>query len=126
MPLHAKILAGLLAFNFLLGLYPLTQDAGGQAIFSLVIRGLLLLGFLKGSEGVRTLLIIGAFLGVLFGGFALVVSLPLMGAMGIGGVIVVAMAGYSVAVGVYMIWALRSHEVQQWMLNRSLGGNLDD
>ncbi|MCA9708239.1 MAG: hypothetical protein KDK70_20470 [Myxococcales bacterium] len=126
MPLHAKILAGLLTFNFLLGLYPLLEGANGQAIASLVIRALLLLGFLKGSEGVRTLLLIGAFLSVILGGFGLMLALPLMGKAGSAGVLLVGMATYSTVVGVYMLWALRNAEVQHWMLNRSLGGQLDD
>lgn len=126
MPLHAKILAGLLTINVLLGLYPLGEDANGQAIFSVVIRVLLLVGFLKGSEGVRTLLLIGAFLSMLIGGFGLVIALPLLSTAGFLGAVLVITSAYSVGVGLYMMWALRTEEVQHWMLNRSLGGQLDD
>jgi len=126
MPTHAKILAGLLAFNVLIGLYPLTIAADGGAIFGLVIRVLLLLGFLKGSEGVRTLLLIGAGLSVIIGAVGLLLAIPTMSVSGALGMVVVVTSAYSVVVGIYMWWALKNAEVQQWMFKRSVGGSLDD
>jgi len=125
-PTHAKVLSVLLALNVGLNVLPLLGPHTGQQYVTIAIAVLLLVGFLKGSEGARTLLLIGAGINVIFGAFGLIAALPAMSASGTAGLILVASGAYSLAVGLYMMWALRNQEVMQWMLNRSLGGALDD
>ncbi len=127
MPLHAKILTALLTLSLLLGLSEFAL--GGMesgSVLGVVIRALLLVGFLKGNEGVRTLLLIGAGINVIFGGFGLVGALAVMAADSGLGMMVAASSGFTVAVGLYMLYALKNSEVQHWMLNRALDGALDE
>ena len=126
MPTHAKVLSALLAINVALNVLPLLGPHTFQQYITLGVAALLLVGFLKGSEGARTLLLIGAGINIIFGAFGLVAALPAMSASGSAGMILAASGGYSLVVGLYMMWALRNQEVMQWMLNRSLGGMLDD
>ncbi len=126
MPLHAKVLAGLLTFNVVLSSVPLLEGAQTQPMVRLGIQVLMLLGFLKGSEGVRSLLLIGAGISVLFGGVGFLAAIPLLADAGGLGALTAANAALSLGVGLYMLWALRNPDVTEWMLNRSLGGALDD
>jgi len=126
MPTHAKVLTGLLATNVLIGLVPLLSGAEGAPIVGVIIRALLLLGFLKGSEGVRSLLLIGAGVSVIFGAIGVIAGVTALATVGLLGMIALGVAGWSVLVGLYMLFALRDPAVTTWMLNRSLGGALDD
>ena len=125
MPLHAKILTGCLAFNVFISLLEFALASPEASVMTLAIRVLLLLGFLKGSEGVRLLLQIGAFASVIIGAAVLVAAIPLLSLGGLGMLVLLA-AVLPMLVGFYMLWALRDPAVQAWMLNRSLGGALDD
>jgi len=125
MPLHAKILTGCLAFNVFISLLEFALASPEASVMTLAIRVLLLLGFLKGSEGVRLLLQIGAFASVIIGAAVLVAAIPLLSLGGLGMLVLLA-AVLPMLIGFYMLWALRDPAVQAWMLNRSLGGALDD
>lgn len=124
MPGHAKILTVLLVVNFLLGLVPFVWGISGSDVVGAVVRAFLIGGFLLGSEGVRMILMWGAFVSIALGGFTVLVALPLLGSAGAMGMLVFATGAYSIVVGAYMLWALRSEEVQRWMLARSLGDDL--
>ena len=126
MPTHAKVLSVLLAINVGIAVLPLLGPHTFQQYISLGVAALLFIGFLKGSEGARTLLLIGAGINIIFGAFGIIAGLPAMSVSGSAGMILVASGGYSLVIGLYMMWALRNQEVMQWMLNRSLGGALDD
>ncbi|MEM6996282.1 MAG: hypothetical protein AAF721_37590 [Myxococcota bacterium] len=126
MPVHAKVLAGMLALNVLSSAVPLLQGAEPRAMIGVVIPVLMLWGFLKGSEGVRSLLLFGAAISAVLGGVGLLIAVPLVATGGTLGMLALTNAALSVTVGLYMLWALRTHDVTEWMLNRSLGGALDD
>ncbi len=126
-PLHAKVLAALLSLSLLLGISEFVLGgAESGSIFAVVIRALVLVGFLKGNEGIRTLLLIGAGLNVLLGGFGVVAALAVLAADAGLGMVLIASSGFTVAVGLYMLYALKNAEVQHWMLNRALDGALDE
>jgi hypothetical protein len=123
MPFHAKVLTAMLVVNALLAVIPLAQSQDTMTIIRAVIPALLLYGFLRGSEGVRVLLLIGAFAGVVIGGFATINGIALLSA-GALGFLAFVLAVWSVLANGYMLYALRNADVEQWMLRRSLG--MDD
>lgn len=123
MPIHAKVLTAMLAINAALAIVPLMQSTDTMTIVRAVIPALLLYGFLRGSEGVRVLLLIGATLGLLFGGFALLSAAALLASGGYG-VLLLGTVVWAVIANGYMLYALRDIDVQHWMMRRSLG--LDD
>ena len=127
MPLHARVLSVMLAINVALALVPLAFAFEVRALFNVAVAALMLFGFLRGSEGVRTLLMIGAAIGLFIGGFTLFVALAAgIASGGIAGLVIAAVGGWNAAAAAYMLWALRNEAVQKWMLERSLGMDLDD
>ncbi len=124
MPTPAKVLVGLLALNIALNLAEFALPASDPSYARLVVQVLLLIGFLRGSEGVRTILQLGAVVSVGLGCLVLAAALDLLTADVTGAVLGFFLA-LQIASGLYMLWALRHPNVQTWMLNRTLGGALD-
>ena len=120
MPIHAKVLMAMLGVNAVLAIYPLTQAQDTMTIIRAVIPALLLYGFLRGSEGVRVLLLIGAFIGLIAGGFATLAAVAMLSA-GALAFVALGIAAWGVLANAYMLFALRNADVEQWMLQRSLG-----
>jgi hypothetical protein len=90
--------------------------------FSVAVSALLILGVLKGSEGVRMWLMFGAVVGIVVGGLGVVVLL--LAGKGVAVLAGLVLLALSVAPSAYMLWCLRQNDVQEWMLRRSL--NLGD
>lgn len=91
-----------------------------------LVQLLLIVGLLKGSEGVRNLLMIGAFIGLSLSAMALLAGLGVMGrSAGVGGLVLFS-GTLGVASNGFMLYALNDTAVQAWMLKRSMGGLLDD
>ena len=125
MPVHAKVVTVMLAVNALLAIVPLTESQDTMTIIKAVIPALLLYGFLRGSEGVRVLLLIGAFLGLIGGAFGIVTSMALLSMGGLA-MVVFGAAIWSVLANGYLLYALRNIDVEHWMMRRSLGLGDDD
>jgi hypothetical protein len=118
MPTKLKVLVALMALSIVL-------DVVNESWVMAVLHALLLLGVIRGNEGVRTLLMLLATIGLLAGGFVLVVAVIALTAGGALGTAVAALFGGAVGLGqaAYMLWCLRQADVQTWMFHRSL--NLD-
>jgi hypothetical protein len=127
MPIHAKILTALLSLNLLLSVVPIVLGGGGGMGYVVpIVQVLLLGGFLMGNEGVRALLMFGAGINLILG-----IAVTLIGLGGLSldpatGALAVGQGALQSVLGAYMLFALRNDAVQHWMLNRSLGGSLDD
>ncbi len=124
MPLPAKFLAACLVINILISGIEFAVQSPEASYVTLIVRILLLIGFLKGSEGVRMLLQIGATFTVVAGVIVLLAVAPHI-SMTVPGAIIAVAIGLPIIIGMYMLWALRHPAVQRWMLNRTLGGALD-
>lgn len=99
-------------------------DAGevdGTTWVGIIIQGLLILGLLKGSEGVRMIVIIFATIGVFFGGIGIILA---MGTIGL--TLLTAGLIVSTAANMFVLYALQAPEVKQWMFERSVGGRAAD
>ncbi len=92
----------------------------GTGLVHVAFRVALALGFWRGSEGARLILLFFAVFGLLLNGLMLAgagaLASPFLAAVAIFGLIIC---------GAYL-WGLNDAEVQQWMLNKSLGGALGD
>lgn len=115
MPGKLKVLVGLMGLSIVLALI-------GQSWVSAIINILLLVGVLKGSEGVRNILMILAFIGLCFGAFALITSAALLLAAGPLGLIGLGGVAVSIAQNGFLLWCLTQQDVQAWMFHRSSGG----
>jgi hypothetical protein len=124
MPFHARVVTVMLAVNAVLSIVPLTQSQDGMTIFRVVVAALLLYGFLRGSEGVRVLLLIGAFIGLLGGVFTTLAAFAVI-STGMLGILALALGVWAIAANAYLLFALRNIDVEQWMLRRSLGMDTD-
>jgi hypothetical protein len=118
MPTKLKVLVGLLGLSILL--------AGVSSSWvSLVLNILLLIGVLRGSEGVRGLLIGLAVLGLAGNAFVFVIAAAALAqGSGLVGAVALGAGIIGTAQCVYFIWCLRQRDVQSWMFRRKMG-NLD-
>ena len=91
-----------------------------------IIGGLLIAGVFSGSDSVRKLLIVLAWIGIAFGVVGLVM-LVLAGASGLGGALaffgLIGIA-YAVACNGFFVWCLAQDDVRDWMFRKSM--NLQD
>ena len=115
MPNKLKALVGAMGLSIALNVV-------AQSWVSVVLGVLLLFGVLKGSEGVRNILMFLAVLSLLFGAFAMVTTSAmllasggLLGLVGLGGL------GVSMAQNAFLLWCLSQQDVQMWMFQRSSG-----
>lgn len=92
-----------------------------------IYRGVILLGFLRGSEMVRGLLVYGATMAIPF--WILLLGLAIaVGLDGLDGsrLFTIAFAAYGTFVSVFTLRTLRDEAVQRWMFERSLPAELRD
>jgi hypothetical protein len=119
MPTKLKVLVGLFGVAILLSVLTQSWVSAG-------IQILLLLGVLKGNEGVRTLLIGAAFLGICGNIYALAMAAMIVAgnALPLVSVTVIAMIATGV-LGIFecifFIWCLRQPDVQSWMFKKTMG-----
>src|SRR5580704_3862283 len=121
MPTKLKVLLGVMAFGVLLNLAHGLMGSG-TSWASAALGALLAFGVLRGSEGVRTLLIGLAALGLLFGGLGFLGGLALAATGTLAGITILMASLINVGQNGYMIWCLRQQDVQHWMFNKSLTG----
>jgi hypothetical protein len=93
---------------------------GGTAWVSAVIGVLLAVGVLRGNEGVRTLLIGLAALGLLFGAIGILLGLAIAATGSLAGIAVLGGSVIGAGQNAFTIWCLRQTDVQHWMFNKSL------
>jgi len=119
MPGELKVVLGLMAFSILINV---VQGAAGNGMswVSAALNTLLAVGVLRGNEGVRTLLIGLAALGLLFGALGLLGGVALAATGSLAGIVVLLASALGVGQNGFMIWCLRQPHVQQWMFNKSL------
>ncbi len=118
MPSELRVLVGLLGFAVALGVVGLV--AGGEGWINLIVNAVMLVALLRGSEGARELLLLGAVIGVVTHGIGVVAAVGLLDpAVG-----VVSLIGMGSAV--FTFWCLRLPSVQRWMLARTLGVDVDE
>ena len=117
MPLKLKILLALIAMNSVLAIVT-------QSWVTLTINVLLAIGIVRGSEGVRTLLIILALLGLAGNALMLFVALQAVAAVGLDafGVTIITTTAIGTAINGYFFWCLRQWDVQSWMFHRKMKG----
>ncbi len=116
MPTKLKVLVGLMGLSIALNI-------ASQSWISVIIGGLLLFGVLKGSEGVRNILMFFAVIGLLFGVFAMVTTGALLIASGgLAGIVARGGLGVSMDESAFLLWCLSQKDVQMWMFHRSSGG----
>jgi len=89
-------------------------------VIGVVVRALLIVGLLKGSEGVRMVLKAFAFIGLFFSGMALVMLLIASGRGAPPMAFVAAILG--VISNGFVVYALMDQGVQAWMFSKSMGG----
>jgi hypothetical protein len=115
MPTKLKILVGLLGLSIALALVSMSWVTA-------VVNALLLLGVLKGNEGVRTLLIMLGALGLCGNAIVFIVAaLGLANGYAVLALIAVAAGLLGTAQCGYFIWCLQQRDVQRWMFKRTMG-----
>jgi hypothetical protein len=119
MPAKLRVLVIVMGVGILLNI---AQGLAGSGMgwVSGVVGAALIVGVLRGSEGVRTLLIGLAALGLVFGAIGLALGVAVMALGALVGVLLVGGSAVSVGQNAFMIWCLRRPDVQQWMFNKSL------
>ncbi|MDX9724473.1 MAG: hypothetical protein RBU37_27245 [Myxococcota bacterium] len=118
MPKKFMVLLGWMILGIVVSVVLAVQAEDASSWVSVAISGLLLLGLVAGSEGVRTWLMFGAGFSVLVGvlGAVLLLSSGRDEAI-LPAILVLALR---VAPSAYMLWCLSRMDVQDWMLRRSL------
>jgi len=115
MPTKLKVLIGVLGVSIALALL-------SQSWISAVLNVLILIGVLRGSEGVRTILIGLGILGLFGNAFVFVVAAMAIATGGVLQGLVAVLAGLlGTAQCAFFIWCLRQRDVQFWMFHRSMG-----
>ena len=123
MKIPMKVLAVIALLVLAMAIDAIAQATSGKVevgfVVGVVIRALLILGLLKGNEGVRMLLKAFAWAGLCLGGLGLflLVTTP----YGVHALAVVATL-IGVASNGFVIFALNDAAVQAWMFSRSVDG----
>ena len=112
MPTKLKVLTALMVLS--VGL-----DLVTEKWVVAVLHGLLLLGVIKGNEGVRSLLMLLAMLGLISGVVVLAMGAVAFGT-GYKAMFIFASGLLGMAQAGFMLWCLRQEDVQRWMFHRSL------
>jgi uncharacterized membrane protein YadS len=120
MPSKLKVLIGLLAVSIVLAVV-------SQSWFVVGLNALLLIGVLKGNEGVRTLLIGLGFLGIC-GNAAIMILAAMVGTAGndLIALVVMATGVFGIFQSGFFIWCLRQADVQSWMFRKTMGMDVAD
>ncbi len=118
MPTKLKVLVGLMGVSILLAL-------ASSFWVSALINTLLLIGVLRGNEGVRWLIQVFAFIGLCYGIFVVAMGIGTVALAGFLGIIVLGTGAFSVAHNAFLIWCLRQQDVQSWMYHKSFGHKLE-
>ncbi len=125
MKMPGKVIAVIVLLVLAIVIDGIAQAVSGKVetgfVVGVVIRGLLIFGLLKGSEGVRMLLKAFAWAGIFVSGLALI--LLLTAAYGVFPLAIVG-ALIGVASNGFVIFALADPGVQAWMFSRSVGGSI--
>lgn len=124
MPSKLLVVVALMGFNLLLACVEtaLVWPQQKSGLINIALLGFLLYGVLRGNESIRRLLIALSWIGLVFAGIGLVLTIPLfttlLGSM-LGILTIVGLVVGS-ARAVYLIWCLNQPDVQRWMFERSL------
>lgn len=89
------------------------------SILGVVIGIALILGIVVGNNGVRKLVIVFAWIGLIFSGLAMV---ALLGANAGGGFLI--LGAISIGIGVFTIWTLSHSDVRDWMFKTAFKDGL--
>jgi len=119
-PGKVKFLLGAMAALAILDVGFFATGGGWTSLFFAAVKVALIIGVLKGSEGVRIIVMGLAALSMIYG-IVLVIAALSMGL----GMRVPVFGILSIAWPAYMIWCLRCRDVQEWMFSRTTAGQMD-
>lgn len=124
MPTFLKALIGLLAVGIAFDLVMSLVGGGSATIWVRLGLGVgCIIGLVRGHEGIRTALQGLAGVGIVIGAIAVIRVLALSPAVPMSGLLMlsIAAASLSLLISGFMFWVLGRHDVQAWMLRRSVG-----
>ena len=98
-----------------------SADGGTQGYVVLAIQVAIVVGLYRGHESIRAAVRVLSLLGALVGVFAVISAVLAVGALAYMAIVVGAL---TVAISLYVFWALGQEDVIAWMGSRSLA-NLD-
>jgi len=111
MPGKLKVVVALLGLGVLLNFL-------SMSLISVAFGIALLVGILVGNDGVRKLIMILAWISLVFSGVSMVLLVSLGYPLG------VALGAFGLAQNIFLIWALKQNDVRDWMFKTAFKAGL--